>query len=229
MMVAGPVWRMLAGSPGFFTRYWLWRVRFTARGQVRSARSEISRAAMSARCSGRASAQSAGGNVPSLRHRRPSRSDSTRYLRRENCWSRTLPDPSAGPRARGHRDHLRLVPPRGHAGGRARHLARRLTQDEAGTYHPLTHCCCGWRVPRHHDGGSSSQVGIVRRLDRERFMISGWAAMRSCDVAGRVSPIAPFDPYGSVVWPMSPTALASYLRRGPHDPVSYTHLTLPTK
>src|SRR5664279_4972624 len=24
MMVAGPVWRMLAGSPGFFTRYWLW-------------------------------------------------------------------------------------------------------------------------------------------------------------------------------------------------------------
>ena len=89
MMVAGPVWRMLAGSPGFFTRYWLWRVRFTARGQVRSARSGISRAAMSARCSGRASAQSAGGNVPSLRHRRPSRSDSTRYLRRENCWSRT--------------------------------------------------------------------------------------------------------------------------------------------
>src|SRR5450755_4110691 len=63
MIVAARVWRMLAGSPGFLTRYWLWRARFTARGQVRSARSGISSAAISVRWSGRASAQSSGGNV----------------------------------------------------------------------------------------------------------------------------------------------------------------------
>src|SRR6478609_11231382 len=53
---------MLAGSPGFLTRL-LWRARVTARGQVRSARSGISRAAMSVRWSGSLAAQSSGGNV----------------------------------------------------------------------------------------------------------------------------------------------------------------------
>src|SRR5262245_34713403 len=63
LMVAGPGWRVLAGSPGFLTRYWLCRARLTARGQVRSRRGGISRSAMSARCLGSWSAQSAGGNV----------------------------------------------------------------------------------------------------------------------------------------------------------------------
>lgn len=63
MMVAGRVWRLLAGSPGFLIRYWLWRARFTARGQVRSRRAGMVRAAIWSRWSGSASAQSSGGNV----------------------------------------------------------------------------------------------------------------------------------------------------------------------
>src|SRR6478736_5430422 len=63
MMVAGARWRVLAGSPGFLTRYWLWRPRFTARGQVRSRRCGIVWAVICDNWSGRASAQSSGGNV----------------------------------------------------------------------------------------------------------------------------------------------------------------------
>lgn len=63
MMVAGRVWRILAGSPNFFTRYLLWRARLTARGQVRSARPGISSSAISDRWSGSLAAQSSGGNV----------------------------------------------------------------------------------------------------------------------------------------------------------------------
>src|SRR5664279_5066173 len=63
MMVAARVWRMLAGSPGFLTRYLLWRARFTARGQVRSVRSGMSSSAISVRWSGSLAAQSSGGNV----------------------------------------------------------------------------------------------------------------------------------------------------------------------
>jgi hypothetical protein len=57
-MVGGPSWRTLAGSSGFLTRYWLWRARLTARGQVRSRRAGISRAAIWVRWAGSWSAQS---------------------------------------------------------------------------------------------------------------------------------------------------------------------------
>ena len=60
MIVAARVWRMLAGSLGFLTRYLLWRARFTARGQVRSG---MSNSAISVRWSGSLAAQSSGGNV----------------------------------------------------------------------------------------------------------------------------------------------------------------------
>src|SRR5258705_4747959 len=62
-MVAGPLWRVLAGSPGFLTRYWLCRARLTARGQVRCRRGRSFLRVISAWMVGMAWAQSSGGNV----------------------------------------------------------------------------------------------------------------------------------------------------------------------
>ena len=69
-MVGGPLWRTLAGSAGFLTRYWLCRARLTARGQVRSRRVGISRAAIWARWAGRCSVQSSGSGSPGESHPR---------------------------------------------------------------------------------------------------------------------------------------------------------------
>jgi hypothetical protein len=60
-MVAGPGWRVLAGWPGFLTGKLLCRARLTARGQLRSRRCGLGRAAISARTCGIAVSQSSGG------------------------------------------------------------------------------------------------------------------------------------------------------------------------